>query len=200
MPNDLVKEGYNKAAENYSADRDVFENQKYLDRLSELLSSGSTVLDIGCGAGIPVDKYLEENGYKVIGLDISEKQIELAKKNIPNQSFEVKDMSELVDGEFKVDAVVSFYAIFHTPKEQHAELLRKINSFLSEGGLILITMGASEWEGTEDDFHGAKMYWSHYGADKNKEIIQQAGFDILFDEVDDSGGEKHLVILAKKRA
>lgn len=199
MSNDLVKEGYNRAAENYSAEGDVFENQKYLARLAELLQPGSTVLDVGCGAGIPVDKYLEEHGFKVIGLDISEKQIELAKKNLPNQSFQVKDMSELVEGEFQVNAAVSFYAIFHTPRERHPEIFRKINSFLPEGGIILVTMGSGEWEGTEDDFHGAKMFWSHYGAEKNKAIIQEAGFDILFDEVDESGGEKHLVILAKKK-
>lgn len=199
MSNDLVKEGYNKAAENYSAERDVFKNQKYLDRLSELLIPGSTVLDVGCGAGIPVDKYLEEHGYKVVGIDISEKQIELARRNFPNQSFQIKDMSELKEGEFQTNAVVSFYAIFHTPREQHQKLFRKINSFLPEGGLILVTMGSSEWEGTEDDFHGAKMYWSHYGTDKNKEVIKQAGFEILFDEVDEGGGERHLIILAKKK-
>lgn len=200
MPNDLVKEGYNKATENYSSTRDISRNQKYLDKLSEGLPPDSIVLDIGCGAGIPVDKHLEDHGYKIIGLDISEKQIELARKNLPNQSFLVKDMSKLTEGEFKVDAVVSFYAIFHTPREQHAELFRKINSFLPDNGLILVTMGVDEWEGTEENFHGAKMFWSHYGVDKNKDIIEQAGFNILFDEVDESAGEKHLVVLAKKKA
>ncbi|KKR09586.1 MAG: hypothetical protein A3D24_04580 [Candidatus Blackburnbacteria bacterium RIFCSPHIGHO2_02_FULL_39_13] len=170
-----------------------------MDRLSEQLAPGSTVLDIGCGAGIPVDKYLEGHSYKVIGLDISEKQIELARKNLPNQSFKVKDMSELAEGEFQVDAVVSFYAIFHTPREQHLELFKRVISFLPQSGFILVTMGSGEWEGTEDDFHGAKMFWSHFGADKNKELIEQAGFNILFDEIDESGGEKHLVILAKKK-
>lgn len=199
MSNDLVKEGYNKAAENYSAERDSFQNQKYLEKLIEYLSTGSTILDLGCGSGIPVDKYLTEHNYKVLGIDISEKQIELAKKNLPEQFFEVKDMSELQETEYQADAVVSFYAIFHMPKEQHEELFKKINTFLPENGLILVTMGSSEWEGIEEDFHGAKMFWSHYGAEKNKEIVRQAGFEILFDEVDDSGGEKHLVILARKK-
>lgn len=199
MSNDLVKRGYNKVAKNYSADRDLFQNQKYLEKFIEQISTGSIILDLGCGAGIPIDKFLAEYRYKVIGLDISEKQIELAKKNLPEQIFEVKDMSGLKENEYQVDAVVSFYAIFHTPKEQHEELFRKINSFLPENGLVLVTMGSSEWEGTEEDFHGAKMFWSHYGAEKNKEIVRQAGFEILFDEVDDSGGEKHLIILARKK-
>ena len=195
---DLVKEGYNKVAKTYSAQRDLFKNDKYLVELTKLLKPNSTVLDIGCGAGIPVDKYLIGKGFTVIGIDISDEQIKLAKQNIPNATFEVKDMSDLKEGDYQVDGVVAFYAIFHTPREKHQELFKKINSFLPLGGLILVTMGSGEWEGTEDDFHGSKMWWSHYGAEKNKEIIKNAGFDILFAEVDTSGDEKHLVILAKK--
>lgn len=139
MKSDLVRKGYNKAAENY----------KYLDQLIGLLTPEATILDIGCGAGIPIDKYLAEKGFKVIGIDISEKQIELLKQNVPQASFEVKDMSELNEGEYQVDAVVSFYAIFHIPRETQEELFRKINSFLSVGGLILVTMSAGEYEGEE---------------------------------------------------
>lgn len=198
MSNDLVKQGYNKAAENYSSKRDQFENNKYLEQLVKLLKPNAAVLDIGCGSGVPIDKYLVDKGLKVIGLDISEKQIELAKQNVTRATFEVKDMSELKEGEYKVDAIVSFYAIFHTPREQHQGLFKKINSFLPQGGYILVTMGAGEWEGTEDDFHGTKMWWSHYGPEKNKEIVENAGFKILLDEIDTGEDERHQVILAQK--
>ncbi len=194
----LVREGYNKVAKKYSSNRDQFSNTKYLEKLASLLQPGATVLDLGCGSGIPIDKFLIDKGFKVIGIDISEKQIELAKQNTPTAEFFVKDMSELKNGEFSVDAVVSFYAIFHTPREEHQELFKKINSFLPEGGLILVTMGSGEWEGEEDDFHGAKMWWSHYGAEKNREIIEKAGFEIILNEIDTSGGERHLFILARK--
>ncbi len=197
MINDLVKKSYNKVAENYSSQRDQFKNNKYLDELVKLLKPGSTILDIGCGAGVPIDKYLIEKGFKVKGIDISENQIELAKRNLPKGDFSVVDMSELKNGEYKVDAVVSFYAIFHIDREKHLELFNKIRTFLPEKGLMLITMGASEWEGSED-FHGANMWWSHYGADKNKEIVKEAGFKILLNEIDTTGNEKHQIILAEK--
>lgn len=197
--NDLVKFGYNKVAETYLSNRDQFSNNKYLEKLTELLKPGATVLDIGCGSGVPVDKYLVDKGFKVIGIDFSEKQIELAKKNVPQAAFEVEDMMELKMDEYQVDAVVAFYAISHTPRETHQDLFNKINSFLPKGGLVLVTMGIGDYEGLEDDFHGVKMWWSHYGADKNIEIVKKAGFEILFSEIDDSGGESHLIILAKKK-
>lgn len=198
MKNKLVKKGYNKIAENYSSKRDQFANNKYLEQLVNLLKPGSTILDIGCGAGVPIDNYLFARGFKVIGIDISEKQIELAKKNVPQGSYEVKDVLELQDGEYQVDAVVSFYAIFHIPREQHQELFKKINSFLPQDGYILVTMGAGEYEGEEDCFHGVKMWWSHYGPEKNKQIIKSTGFEILLDEIDANGGEKHQIIMARK--
>lgn len=194
----LVKQGYNKIAEKYSATRDQFSNIKYLEKLVGLLKPGATVLDIGCGAGVPVDKFLAEKGFKVLGLDFSEKQIEPARNNVPQATFEVEDMMQLQNGEYEVDAVVSFYAIFHTPREGHMELFKKINSFLPRRGYILITMGFSDWEGTEEDFHGTKMWWSHFGADKNIEIVKNAGFRIIFNEIDNSGDERHLIILARK--
>lgn len=59
-------------------------------------------------------------------------------------------------------------------------------------------MGVSDWEGIEKDFYGVKMFWSHYDKDRNIELIKQVGFKIIYDEVDTSGGEKHLVVFAKK--
>ncbi|MFH1694723.1 MAG: hypothetical protein ABH880_03145, partial [Patescibacteria group bacterium] len=66
-----------------------------------------------------------------------------------------------------------------------------------KGGLILATMGGGEYEGLEDNFYGTRMQWSHYGREKNKEIIEQAGFEILSNEIT-KGTEKHLVVVAKR--
>ena len=198
MSTDLVKQGYNKIAERYFVSRDQFSNIKYLEKLAGLLKPGATVLDIGCGAGVPVDKFLAEKGFKVSGIDFSEKQIELARKNVPQANYEVRDMVKLKTGEYQADAVVSFYAISHTPRDNHLEIFRKMYSFLPQGGYILVTMGAGKWEGMEEDFHGTKMWWSHFGADKNIEIVKNAGFKIIFNEIDNSGDERHLITLARK--
>lgn len=197
MNKTIVREGYDKVAGDYSATRDQFSNVKHLDKLSALLKPNSTILDIGCGAGLPIDQYFIDHGHKVIGIDISEKQIDLAKNNIPQGEFFVKDMSDLKAGEYSVDAVVSFYAIFHIPRKEHEDLFKKINSFLPEGGLLLVTMGAGEYEGLEDNFFGTKMWWSHFGADKNRQIIKNAGFEILLDKIDVGDKERHQIILAK---
>jgi cyclopropane fatty-acyl-phospholipid synthase-like methyltransferase len=198
MANDFVKQGFNKIAEEYDVTRDQTENDTYLDKLDSLLNLHSRILDIGCGAGLPVDRYFVDKGHTLTGIDISEKMIELARSHVPEADYKVEDMSDLPMGEYDVDAVISFYAIFHIPRETHQELLHTINSFLAQGGYLLITMASSEWEGTEDNFHGTEMFWSHYDSKKNRELVEGAGFDVLLDTIDGAGGEHHQVILARK--
>ena len=197
MMKKMVKKGYDKIAVTYMRVRYQYINTKYLERLNSLLKPNSLLLDLGCGSGKPVDIFFIDKGHRVIGIDISEKQIELAKKNIPRAEYKVKDISKLKDGEHSVDAVVSLYTIIHLPRETHSELFKKFNSFLPQGGLILVTMGFSEWEGI-DDFYGVKMYFSHYGHETNRDIIEKTGFEIILDEIDDTLKEYHQFILARK--
>lgn len=194
---ELVRRGYEIAADAYARGRDNFENVRFLSELAGRLKKRATVLDLGCGSGRPVDRFLVDRGFKIIGLDISERQIALAKRNVPEATFTVSDMTKLRDKEFHVDAVVSFYAIFHTPRGLHADMFRCIRSFLDAGGWILVSMGAREAEGTESDFHDSEMYWSHYGPEKNRVLIEQSGFVIELDEIDESGGERHQIVLAR---
>lgn len=198
MSQEIVRAGYNQAAEAYARGRDQFSSLPYLELLHERLRPGAAVLDVGCGSGLPVDSYLVERGYRVTGIDLSEAQIALARANVPEAAYAVRDMTELTAGEYAVDAVISFYAIFHTPREGHAALFRTFHSFLPPGGLLLVTMGAGDWEGEEADFHGARMWWSHYDSTTNRRLIEDAGFTILLDEIDTSGGERHQVVLAKR--
>jgi cyclopropane fatty-acyl-phospholipid synthase-like methyltransferase len=199
VTNDFVRQGFNRIAKEYDVTRNQTENNVYLDKLNSLLTPNSRILDIGCGAGLPIDRYFVDKGHALTGIDISEKMIELAQSHVPEADYKVEDMSDLQMGEYQVDAVVSFYAIFHILRETHQELFHAINSLLPHGGYLLITMASSEWEGIEENFHGTEMFWSHYGTKKNRELVEGAGFEILLDTIDGVGGEHHQVILARKR-
>jgi cyclopropane fatty-acyl-phospholipid synthase-like methyltransferase len=195
---DLVKRGYERCAKDYAATRDQFQNTRHLEDLARRLPDGARVLDLGCGSGRPVDAFLLERGLDVTGVDVSGEQIRLAREALPAGTFIQGDMSDVAFPAETFDAVVSFYAIFHIPREEHAGLLRRTWRVLRPGGCLLATMGSAEWEGTEEDFHGTRMFWSHYGREENLQLIGRAGFAVLSEEVDPSGGEEHLVVLAQK--
>jgi SAM-dependent methyltransferase len=56
--------------------------------------SGSTLLDIGCGAG-GLAQYARERGAKVTGLDASESLIAIARQRMPDAEFYVGDIEDL---------------------------------------------------------------------------------------------------------
>lgn len=197
---EVVRSGYERAAVRYAAARDLFKNEPHLERFIGLCSPPPRVLDVGCGSAVPVDRYLVDHGYRVTGIDVSPRQIELAKAQVPEGYFEARNMLDLQAGEFNVDGLVSFYAVFHTPRKNHSQLLRRFASFVRPDGALLITMGVNRWEGTESDFHGVEMYWSHFDADTNRQLVEAAGFDIKFAEIDERGGEAHQVILAVRKS
>jgi 2-polyprenyl-3-methyl-5-hydroxy-6-metoxy-1,4-benzoquinol methylase len=66
-----------------------------LNELAHLLPSRAHVLDIGCGAGVPVARDLIARGFKVTGVDASARQIERARCNVPQAHFIRADMTTI---------------------------------------------------------------------------------------------------------
>jgi len=178
-PKRIVARGYDGAAERYVAwsagDR---ARERYTGYLLEALPPGARVLDLGCGAGVPTARRLSER-YEVTGVDISGRQIELARRNAPDARFIRADMAALDFPPGSFDAVVAFYSIVHVPRGEHAGLLRRISSWLRPGGLLVALMGHGDWEGgVEEDWLGGPMYFSHHDAKTNQEIVEAAGLRI----------------------
>ena len=141
--------------------------------------------------------------HKVIGVDISEKQIQLARKNVPEAKFIKADMLEVDFPNNSFDAIVSLYAIIHIPRQYHRKLLKKIWRMLKPGGYFLATMGVTDLEeAKEEDWLGAPMYWSHFNKKENIVMLKQVGFKILQAQVEIEKemdeAVKHFYILTRK--
>jgi ubiquinone/menaquinone biosynthesis C-methylase UbiE len=194
----LVKEGYDKIAEEYQANRHVFDHKKELKEFASLLPENARVIDVGCGAGVPVAKFLVESGFTVVGIDFSAKMLELARKNVPQAKFIKKDITRLdfVDDSF--DGLTAFYSIIHVPREKHSLLFRNFNRILKPNGIMLATMGPDEWEAI-DTYYGIKMFWSQYSPEKSLQLVRDAGFGVISDRILVRGKETHYWILARNK-
>lgn len=199
----IVKEGYEKGdyAYFFRTNRIVdAREKKLLDKLAKALPKAGKILDLGCGTGIPFDKYLVDLGFKMTGVDFASKHIVEARKNVLNATFIESDFSKMNLGDQKFDAVIAFYSIFHIPREEQQALFDKINSLLVDDGLILMTLPAMESEDIDENWVGAKMAWSQYGPDKYKKMLAKSGIKILHDEFEGTPEDKeyHWWVLAKK--
>ena len=195
---ELVRKGYDLIAGKYHANRDIFDNKKELEAFVGLLPRSADVLDLGCGAGIPVTKFLVDYGFNVIGIDFSENMLNLAIKNVPEARFIKKNMTDVDFNDNSFDGLTACYSIIHVPREKHVSLFQRFHRILRPNGVLLISMGSNGWEGTED-FHGTEMFWSHYSPEITLQIVTDAGFEILFDKIVVDSGEKHYWILAKNK-
>jgi SAM-dependent methyltransferase len=181
-PKEIVARGYDRIAEQYAAwaaDVRVEERERYTQLLLKSLPTAAAVLELGCGAGLPTTRLLAER-FTVTGVDISERQIALARANVPDATFIQGDMTAIDFDLAAFESVCAFYAITHVPREEHATLLRKIAGWLRPGGLFVASFsngGGSD--GIEDDFLGAPMFFSGYDAAANVRLVQEAGFDII---------------------
>src|SRR5205823_5563375 len=64
-PEEMVRRGYDAAAERYAASRDQLENERHHRLFTQSLPPPAAVLDVGCGSGRPVAAYMVDEGYKV---------------------------------------------------------------------------------------------------------------------------------------
>jgi ubiquinone/menaquinone biosynthesis C-methylase UbiE len=201
---ETVKAGYNIIADRYLAARTRdSEDVRLLDELITRLPAGAKVLDAGCGAGLPISQMLSEK-FEVTGVDFSEAQIELAKKNVPNANFICQDITQLNFPENTFDGICSYYAIIHIPREEQQPLFGNFDRMLKPDGLALLCLGAeSVVEDIDENFLGTRMYWSHYDSETYLEMLTQCGFSILWSKRVADGtceGAGHLFTLVQKQA
>ncbi|MFW9951387.1 MAG: class I SAM-dependent methyltransferase [Candidatus Thorarchaeota archaeon] len=193
----LVEQGYNRIAEDYYSHRNLSKFDNELEEFASLLPDNGYILDVGCGAGIPTVKFLTERGFKVTGIDLSNKMLHLARENVPNADFIKMDMNELQFDKNTFNGIVSVYALFHVPKDNHFNIFKKLFEILKPGGILMINTGVSESEGT-NNFFGVPMFWSNFGPKTTLELVKKAGFSILSEEVLERGGEYQYWIFGKK--
>ena len=175
---ELVRRGYDRCAEAYNQarhERPFLE----LDLLTSVLPKGASVLDIGCGNGLPVTRALSQS-FAVTGVDISTEQLRLARQNVPAAELLQGDIMAVSFPPGSFDAVVAFFVVFHLPREEHAELFRRIHGWLRPGGYLLATVTLSnETPYIEDGFFGVSMYWSNFGQEEYERILRDLGFTLL---------------------
>ena len=203
-PQDIVAAGYDQVAERYlawSPGRPSGARQRILELADATIPRGTDVLELGCGAGVPMTARLAE-GRRLTGVDGSTTQLALARRHVPGATFLQADITTLDRPPASCDAVVAFYVLTHVPREELAPLLGRIRGWLRPGGIFLASFGVEDDPGTiEPDWLGVPMYFSHFSARVNRRLVDAAGFTIEWSEVlrepEDRFDARFLWILAR---
>lgn len=198
---DLVRRGYDALSYRYrSDDADDGQYGPWLAELDRRLPAGAAVLDLGCGCGVPVARLLASAGHTVTGVDISEVQIQRARRLVPDATFVLADATELDFPLATFDAVVCLYALIHMPLAEQPDLIRRIARWLRPGGWLLATVGHAAWTGTEENWLGgpAPMWWSQADAPTYRRWLHQAGLTVAAQEYIPDGTSTHALFWAQR--
>ena len=180
-PKRIVADGYDVIAETYRdwAEADAWPRLEWLALLEAELAPGSAVLELGCGAGVPVTRRLAES-FRVTAVDLSARQLELARSNAPAATFVHGDALAVDLPESSFDAVVSLYMSGHVPREEQLELVQRIAGWLRPGGLLLMTLTQGASDGVvEADWLGAPMFFAGEEPETSLARVRASGFDVL---------------------
>jgi len=140
---------YNKFAKNYDKDRYASEDQKINDFLTKQIVLGFTngikgkkILDCGCGTGRFVEFFAKE-GAEVVGSDISENMLEIAKKKVPAAAFVKADIFSLPFENKTFDIIICSQVLTHL--HNYKKPLLEMKRVLKDEGIIIIDIRNILW-------------------------------------------------------
>lgn len=189
MINSKTRQAYNLAAQRY---HDLFHNEmndkeydrKLLDSFAGRFKKDSVVCDAGCGPSGHIGRYLFDKGIQVIGVDISDKCVEMARQYNPQMRFECEDIGNMSFEDGSLDGIISYYSIIDTPKRYVHRIFDEFRRILKPNGFLLVAVKAGTTEGYIHDLLGIKteIFFALFTEDEVSNYFTQAGFILEFIE------------------
>lgn len=111
-----------------------------LNRLRTERQQGLQVLDVGCGNGTALTRFLALDGNRVLGIDTHEASIEYARRHVdvPGVEFRVAAIDSLLSEDRRFDAVVFADVLEHVHEPER--ILAAGVQLLRPGGRVLVTV------------------------------------------------------------
>jgi SAM-dependent methyltransferase len=186
---------YERHAHDYVADRRSVGESTWLDRFGTLLSHGASILDIGCGSGEPVARYLIDQGFAVDGVDTSPTLIALCRERFPQRSWHVADMRALAL-EDTFDGLLAWNSFFHLTHEDQRRMFPIFKRHASPGAALMFTSGSSHGEAI-GSYHDEPLYHASLASEEYRTLLQSTGFRVVAHIVGDPNCGGYTIWLAQ---
>ena len=181
-----LKETYNRIAEDWH--RDHSRDDWWIegtDAFIEKLSAGARVLDVGCGAGTK-SKYLIAHGLKVIGIDISDALLKIAKREVPEGEFKELSMYDLDKMSETFDGVFAQASLLHIPKKDAGDVVKKMANRLASNGLLYLAVKEIRENQAEEEIvtrngygYEYELFFSYFTMNELEQYLKDAGLKVI---------------------
>ncbi len=169
----------------------------WLDRFSGLLPPAASVLDLGCGSGVPIGRYFTDRGYAVTGLDSAPEMISLFRANLPDQDALVGDMRAL-----KLDrcfhGIVAWDSFFHLAHDHQRAMFAVYRDHALPRAALMFTTGPA-FGVAIGTLEGDPLYHASLDGAEYRGLLQQNGFEVVAQVNEDATCGGRTVWLARRR-
>lgn len=151
----------------------AFEARDWIERMIEPLPRGGRILDLGCGAGEPIGRFLIARGHAVVGVDHAQSMINLAQTRFPRERWVKADIRTVtLDGQF--DGVIAWNSLTWFTHADQALMARRAADWLKRGGRLLFN-APPDRDPTRDDYRSGTPYRADLEAANYSAAIQAGG-------------------------
>ena len=155
----------------------------WFERFRDVMPAGADVLDLGCGSGEPVARYLIETGHRVTGVDSSPTLIGLCCSRFPDEMWIAGDMRD-VSLSRRFGGVVAWNSFFHlTPDDQRA-MFAVFRAHAEPCAALMFTSGPRAGE-TIGAYQGEPLYHASLDTAEYETLLAAHGFSVVQHVVED---------------
>ncbi len=187
---------YERHAAAFDAQRgkSLFE-RGWLDRFRAAIDADASILDLGCGSGDPIARYLIARGHRVTGVDTSPSMIAMAEGRFPDHTWVVGDMRR-ADLCARFGGIVAWDSFFHLTHDEQRAMFPIFRAHAAAGAALLFTSGPADGEAI-GSFEGEPLFHASLSGDAYRALLAENGFEILAYVSEDPDCGAHTVWLAR---
>ena len=188
---------YEKHARAWDADRRAagWNDKPWHERFAAGLPNGATVLDLGCGGGFPVAKYMTQRGLRVTGIDASATLISLCRERMPDHEWIIGEMRSISLGR-RFEGVLAWDSFFHLNHDDQRRMFTVFTAHAAPSALLMFNTGPSHGEAI-GCYRGDPLYHASLSAAEYESLLAESGFEVLAHAVEDPGAGGRTVWLAR---
>lgn len=185
MPHRIAELYQRHASAFDAARRGSFPERTWLERFERMLPQQAEVLDLGCGGGEPIARFLIDQGHRLTGVDTSTTLIALARTRFARHKWIEADMMRFGGDSGAYDGILAWCSLFHLEVDQQEKLIRRMSVWLRKGGVAMFNTGPANGTamgelGGEDLYH-ASLAPAEYNA-----IFAECGLAVINHVIEDA--------------
>jgi ubiquinone/menaquinone biosynthesis C-methylase UbiE len=180
----MTIETYDQIAENYINTTGDIRPQIEFETFCQALAPKGLVLDIGCAWGRDCKSFFEQ-GFSVIGVDLSVEMLKIAKQTAPGCSFVHADLRSLPLADNCVDGIWCCATLLHLKRSEVIKALLEFKRVLRVNApcYIQVKKGKGEEIVGQSFSQGRPRFFTYFHEDELRELCLSAGFSIIDEHI-----------------